>query len=207
MCALLSCTSSDRTPKWPNRLCRRVSMSRKIGLSLSRLPPLARFPSSSPLHWMGRSLLLQPWSQPSLRSKTPSPHRIRTSARSVRTASASSSSPRGFERGFHCPERPCVRSARSADVCGQSPHRGIMVTGYRVSNLSTFLRRDRRLQRCCPSTNGNRLPSNHTIEGRGPEPCVLATLPGGYERCLPCGSHCTAPKSITAFLPHPEARH
>jgi hypothetical protein len=45
---LLSRTWTRRAPKRPSRLCHRVSMSRKIGLPLSRLPTLPRSLSSSP---------------------------------------------------------------------------------------------------------------------------------------------------------------
>lgn len=62
-------------------------------------------------------------------------------------------------------------------------------------------------RRCCLPTHGNRVPVDRTMAGRGPGPCVLATRPDGYERCLSRESHATAPKNRTAFLPHPQARH
>jgi len=149
MCALLSRTSSARTPRWSNRLCRRVSMSRKIGLSLSRLPPLARFPSSSPPHRLGRSLLRQPWSQPSPRSKAPSPLR-----------------------------GPSIRSVRSADVGEPSPRRGLLVTACVVWNLSALFRRTRRPARGVASRPAETAcRSTAPMPGEARDPACLPHVP------------------------------
>jgi len=178
MCALLSRTSSARTPRWPSRLCRRVSMSRKIGLSLSRLPPLARFPSSSPPHRMGRSLLRQPWSQPSPRSKAPSSLRGSSIRPFSRDTVRHILVPEGIRTRLSWPRRPCVRSARSADVGGPSHRRELMVTACVVWNLSALFRRTRRPARGVASRPAETAcRSTAPMPGEARDPACLPHVP------------------------------
>jgi hypothetical protein len=129
---------ASRTPKRPRRLCPRVSVHRRIGLPLSRLPTLARFSSSS-------SRSHEPNGSGSLRSKRD------------RCAGVSEGL---YLRAIRPPDRRAthrgIRFPREA-----APWPVATPAGFdRGCGLRMFLRR--------PGDLGSSLPLHTAREGRGP---------------------------------------
>jgi hypothetical protein len=150
MTGLLSRTSTPGAPKRPRCLCHRVSMNRKLGLPLSRLPTLPRSPSSSSSRRMGRC---------------PSADRIRPrwfDHGSV--TSLSSHNPRLRAALFAIATLPCcpktARRCRDVEQCRAEPKTVSSESGHRPVGLDTVCRtvpasaRRHRLgphRFCCPS--------------------------------------------------------